>query len=96
MYVLCAKYYSLRELREPDPFRHSDAPIHAQVRHLVEGKTLQERLYDMNEQEKRAISDQLGPLMKAWGGWSKTHMTLTSVSSVGCKQTYSLGKATAE
>ena len=33
MYVLCAKYYSLRELREPDPFRHSDAPIHAQVRH---------------------------------------------------------------
>ena len=35
MYVLCAKHYSLHELREPDPFRHSDAPIHAQVRQIV-------------------------------------------------------------
>ncbi|KAH9995922.1 hypothetical protein BJV74DRAFT_829021 [Russula compacta] len=33
---------------------------------LIEGKTLQERWYDMNEDEKRAICEQLKPLVNAW------------------------------
>jgi aminoglycoside phosphotransferase len=53
---------------------------------LIEGKTLQERWYDMNEDEKRAICEQLKPLVKAYG-FGARHMTATSVSSFGCKQT---------
>ena len=63
---------------------------------LIEGKALQERWYDMNEDEKRAICEQLRP------GPDKG-LKQTSVSSVGCKQTIegvyfigSLAKATAE